>query len=99
MDLLFKRYASPFSFMDGMIQSGRFCEFVESFIEAVYKEREEETSWQFWLHKVLDGTYAEFREGMKNTENNQNMTQASIETTLKTSMDILNNFNPAKGGE
>lgn len=99
MDLLYHRYASPFSFIDGMIQTGRFCEFVESFLDTVHKEKEEETSWQYFLHKVFSGSYSDFREGLENDTNNQNMSERTIETTIKHSMNILKNFNPEKGGD
>ena len=96
MDLLFKRYASPFSFIDGMIQTGRFSEFVDSFMTAVQKDREEETRWQFFLHKVFEGSYSDFKEELKNNSENANMSARTIETTLNHSMNILNNFNPEK---
>ena len=40
MDLLFQRYASPFLFVDGMIQTGRFAEFVIEFIKTTNQEKE-----------------------------------------------------------
>ena len=99
MDLLFKRYASPFSFVNGMIQTGRFDEFVTSFMQTVRKEKDEETSWQYFLHKVFEGSYNDFKEGMKNDSENQNMSARTIETTINHSMNILNNFNPERVGE
>lgn len=100
MDLLYQRYASPFSFMDGMIQTGRFSEFVESLVKTVNEEREEKAQWEFWLHKVWDGTYEKFKEEIKNNKENLSMSKRTIETTIQNSMDILKNFNPQKeGGE
>lgn len=99
MDLLFKRYASPFSFVDGMIQTGRFCEFVREFWQTAYKEKDEETSWQYYLHKVFEGSYADFKKELKTNREHQNMTEKTFETTYKHSMSILQNFNPEKGGE
>ena len=94
MDLLFKRYASPFSFVDGMIQTCRFDEFVVEFIKTNNKEKEERLDWEFFLHKVWEGTYQEFKDGIKTNEENQNMSKEHIETTVKNSLDILKNFNP-----
>ena len=99
MDLLHKRYASPFSFMDGMIQSGRFTDFIVNFVETINKEQEEQHSWEFYLHKVSEGSYLEFRESMETDKRNQNMSKRTIETTVQESMNILKNFTPAKGGE
>ena len=98
MDLLYQRYASPFSFIDGMIQTGRFCEFVESFWQTVHKEKDEETSWQYFLHKVFEGSYADFKNELKTNSDHKNMTEQTIETTIKESMNILNKFNPEKEG-
>ena len=98
MDLLFKRYASPFSFISGMIQTGRFCEFVEAFWNATHKEQDEETSWQYFLHKVYSGSYADFRAELKNDNENKNMSERTIETTANYTMDILNRFNPEQEG-
>lgn len=98
MDRLYQRYADPFSFINGMILSGRFCEFVKSFWNTTEKETNEERSWQFYLHKVFEGTFEAFMSDMKTTAENQNMSERTIETTINHSMNILNNFNPEKEG-
>lgn len=99
MDQLFKRYADPFSFMDGMIQTGRFCHFVESFMKTVSEERDTQLQWDFYLHKVFEGTFQDFRDGIKVNKQNQAMSEQTMETTIKSSMDILKNFSPETGGE
>lgn len=100
MDLLFKRYASPFPFIDGMIQTGRFCEFVESLLKTHSEEREERLQWEFYLHRVLEGTFQEFQEGIETNKRNQAMSETVMETTIKDSLNILKNFTPEnKGGE
>ena len=100
MDLLFKRYASPFPFLNGMIQTGRFSEFVSSLVKTVNQEREDETDWEFFLHKVWEGSFADFRAEMQTNKDNMNLSQGTIETTILHSMNMLNNFNPdTDGGE
>lgn len=94
MDLLFKRYASPYLFVDGMIQTGRFCEFVTDFIGTTNKEKEDESNWEFFLHKVWDCTFNDFKDEIKINKENQGMSERKIETTVKHSMDILKNFSP-----
>lgn len=98
MDSLFKRYANPFLFIDGMIQTGRFSEFVTAFFTAIHKEKEEDTSWQYFLHKVFNGSYADFKAELKNNDANKHMPAETLETTIKHSMNILNNFNPDQNG-
>ncbi len=99
MDQVSKRYSDPCFFMDGMIQTCRFCEFVEEFAITVSQEREEQLNWEFFLHKVFEGTYQEFKDDIETNKQNQFMSKEKIETTVKNSMNILNNFNPDKGGE
>ena len=100
MDLLFKRYANPFLFVEGMIQAGRFNEFVLSFWETVFKEEDEQKTWEYYLHRVFEGSFDSFRESMRNDNEHLNLSATTIETTVQNSMNILKNFNPeAKGGE
>lgn len=99
MDLLYQRYASPFSFMDGMIETSRFSEFVDEFIKTNNQEKEEKFDWEYFLHKVYDMTYKEFKEHIKINSETQNMTVKNIETTINDSLNILGNFNPIEGGE
>lgn len=92
MDLLFKRYADPFSLIDGYIQTSRFCEFIHSLIEW----KNEDERWEYFLHKVWDKSYTEFCESLQTSQGMEEMSKEDIETTVKKSMDILGNFNPEK---
>ena len=95
MDLLFKRYASPFSLIDGYIQTSRLCEFVHAFIE----QKSEDDRWEYFLHKVWDKTYSEFCEALQTYQELKAMSDDDIEATIKKSMNILGNFNPEQEGE
>lgn len=100
MDLLFKRYASPFSFIDGMMQSGRFDEFVVELVSTVNKEKEDESLWEFYLHKVSSETsFKDFVEEVETDSKNQSMTEQDKASTVNMAMDILNNFIPTEGSE
>lgn len=107
MDLLSKRYADPCFFLNGMIQTGRFDEFVENFIQTINQETEFENKekemrfhWEFFLHRVMGKSFKEYMDEIKNDENNQDLSKEAIETTIQDSMDILKKFNPKqKGGE
>ena len=90
MDLLFKRYASPFSLIDGYIQTSRFCEL----IHAIVKQKNEDDKWEYFIHKVWDKSYSDFCESLQISQDLQEMSNEDVETTLKMSMDILGNFNP-----
>lgn len=101
MDLLFVRYASPFSLMGNMMRVGRFSEFVDNIIEVVNKETEdkgEQRMWELYLHRVFDKSYSEFTEAQKVEQDNRKMTTSEIETTIAMSNSILANFNPEERG-
>jgi len=106
MDLLSKRYANPCFFLDGMIHSGRFSEFVDSFVQSINKEieleekeKEMQLHWDFWLHRVSGKSFKDYIAEIENNEDHKNISEGTLETTFQHSMDILNNFNPEKGGE
>ena len=99
MDLLYQRYASPFSFVDGMLQAGRFSEFVVEIWNTAQKEKDEQTLWEYYLHKVWEGSFDDFKEGLRQDIANQNMSEQSIETTVKKSLEILGSFTPKERGD
>ncbi len=98
MDLLFKRYASPFLFIDGMIQAGRFTEFVENFVACSNKEKEEKHLWEYYLFREWERSFNDFKESVENDSKNAALSVDDIETTIQNSINILQNFNPEKKG-
>lgn len=87
MDLLFHRYASPFLLLDQLIPTGNLSDFIST----IWEIREEEMQWQYFLSKVFDKSFEDFKETMKPQ---QGMTQKEIETTIKDSMSMMNTFIP-----
>lgn len=88
MDLLFKRYASPFVLIDQMIVIGQFADFIKELQEM----DGEDSLWDFYLHKVDGKTFNEFKNEtiIQNTE----VTQEDLETTVDNSFEILQGFVP-----
>lgn len=108
MDLLFQRYASPLSLMDGMLRAGSFVHFIEEFVKTINHEIEMENEdkifriqWEFWLLRVHDMSFDEYRNAIETDKNMEEMTASDIETTVQDSLNILKNFTPnkEKGGE
>lgn len=92
MDLLFKRYASPFSFIDVLIFSGRFSEGVSE----IYNLLNEDKEWEFFLHKVFDKSFDDFKNEI--FAQPQEMTVDDFETTVNKSKSMLQGFAPDKSG-
>lgn len=87
MDLVFARYSSPFLLLDGYIGSGRFQEFIDEFVEL----ENDRSTWEFYLHKIENKTFAEFKAEI---EPAPYVRPEDIETTVTESMNILNGFIP-----
>lgn len=90
MDLLFKRYASPFLLIDNLISAKRFLAFVKEFINIT----NDEEIYELWLHRIFDKTYEEFRNEILTNNQNIEAEDQDVETTIKDSYDTLNNFKP-----
>ena len=86
-DLLFSKYASPFLLLESVISMGRLCEFISNLIEA----ENESKLWEYFLHRVFDKSYAEFKNSVLGTDT---VSDEQLETTLLSSKSILDNFIP-----
>ncbi len=94
MDLLAKRYASPFTVVEEMIARRRFCEFVVEINSIVAEETENGKLWDIWLHKIFTGaSFNEWKESLPK-QNEPTATRADLEATVKNSSELLNGFNP-----
>ncbi len=89
MDLLFKRYASPFLLVDQMLLTGQFS----TFVTEIFDFDSDERLWNIFLHKVEGQSFNEWKASL-GQESNQKMTKNEIETTINDSFDILNGFEP-----
>lgn len=91
MDLLFKRYASPFVLLDNLILISSSSSFIDDLFNLISKEKEEQIQWEFFLHKVFDKSWKEF-----NDEVNQPINDEPIDlgATVVKSRNMLNNFTP-----
>lgn len=90
MDLLFNRYADPFSLLDGYILTSRMSEFVLAFL----KQKKEDDKWQFFLHKVWNKSWDDFCRDSQTSQGERGMTEEEIKATYMESVNILGNFNP-----
>ena len=94
MDLLAKRYASPFVVMNEMIRAGRFYDFVVEVNSIIHEEKQEELYWDIWLHKVFNQGWEEWRENIRARTEALKVTESDLEATITASYELLNGFNP-----
>jgi len=87
MDLLFSRYASPFALLDPIVASGDLSQFVSEIWDIV----EEEKEWQYFLHKIFDKSFSEFRESIKPQTRES---RKEFAKDLGETLDFLNDFDP-----
>jgi hypothetical protein len=91
MDLLFKRYASPFLLVDQMILTGNFTEFVAKLVEL---DADEEL-WQFFLHKVEGQSFNDWKASLGvDQQAKTQMSDDEIKATVQSSFSILNGYEP-----
>jgi hypothetical protein len=92
MDLLSRRYASPFFLLEESIRTGRMVEFIVFMIDEINHDTEEDTLWQIYLHKVFDKTYQEFvNEAKRKSVPDE---PVDFETAIKETVGILDGFVP-----
>lgn len=82
--------------LDKMILTKRFTEFVREFVKIRNEELEDQTRWEFWLHKVFDMSFRDFidkADSAKGTE--ESLPDEVLEATVKESMGIIKDFCPS----
>lgn len=95
MDAIFIEYSNPYDLLDGVISTGRFCDFLDTF-EKKHKERQR---WEFYIHKLPswdDTSWDEFNRMLDKEEGivpeYEKASKEQLETTIGNSFDILSNF-------
>ena len=87
MDLLFKRYASPFLILDSYIENKSLT----SFLRTLYEKVGEERMWEVWLHKVDNKSFDEFKNSIVGANEKVDNSTDTINDILSNSLDISRN--------
>ena len=87
MDLLFKRYASPFLILDSYIENKSLT----SFLRTLYEKVGEERMWEVWLHKVDNQSLDEFKDSIVEANEKVDNSTDTINDILSNSLDISRN--------
>ena len=90
--MVFKRYANPFSLFDELIECNQFNEFIDTLNERYI----EEFNYNYWLHKVFNKSYPEYKKEIQLSNDAQRgyMNEDDVKATVKKSNEILSNFKP-----
>lgn len=97
MDLLFRRYASPFSVCDEFIRLGQFHNFIIKLVNQDRKEKNDAELWEFYLHKVHDKSFKEFKDSLAHTNDGPvtlEMTDEQVNDVKDKARGILKGFSP-----
>lgn len=91
MDLIFKRYSSPFSLFDELIENDMLSDFINTLIE----KNNEDLELKVWLHKVYDKSFSEFTSNIHSqSAHAETMDEEEAKTTIRKSYEMLSNFQP-----
>lgn len=93
MDLLFKRYASPFVLLDNLIFTNSTSDFISNLIKTINEEQEKKELWDFFLHKVYDKSWKEFVDEINISKEQK---EVDLGATLTKSKNMLKNFTPER---
>ena len=93
MDLLAKRYASPFLVLDEFIRLHQLHDFTINLFETIAKENTHNARWEYYLHKVWDDiSFEEYVEICENTKKKATMSNVEIGNVINESKMMLENL-------
>ncbi len=91
MDLIHKRYSSPFFYLNLLIDNHKFSDGIDT----IYKEVENERLWQLYLHSMSEKSFNDWKdEIMSANTNNKVVSKMDFEATRTKAKEILHNFKP-----
>lgn len=95
MDLLAKRYASPFLMLDEFIRLQQLHNFVIEVLNIIAEEKVHDARWQFYLHKVYGMSFDEYVRRCEQPQvTERGMTHKEIGNVIEESRKMLDGFVP-----
>jgi hypothetical protein len=92
MDLLFKRYASPYLLLDEIIAMGA----MRKFIDYLLNQHREDLQWEYWLHKVQGMSFEEYKRICAERSRSYAMSSGQIAQVRRGAKRILGKINPGR---
>jgi hypothetical protein len=81
--------------IDNLILTEDFSHFISFFSE----QQEKDMEWEYFLHKVFDMSFNEFKESITIDAKTVGMSKSDLETTIQNSMSMTINFIPPDSKE
>lgn len=98
MDLLAKRYASPFLVLDEFIRLQQLHDFVIEISQTIAEENEQKFQWEYYLHKVWADIsfedYVQACEMAQKQAQNKELSYQQIGNVINESKMMLEGFVP-----
>lgn len=93
--MVFKRYSSPFIFLDNLLENDNLSEG----IDFLYEQVEEEKWWNLYLATLPlnDKSYQDWKKDMQggtSISRTENTTKIDVDTVIQNSQNILSGFKP-----
>lgn len=89
MDLIFKRYSSPFFLVDTLILNNQFSDFIVDLINTVNEEK----IYELWMHKSYTEGYNDFRKRFA-INSDEKVEKVNVNKVLESSMRVLEDIQP-----
>ena len=85
--MLFKKYADPFSFLDGVSEMGQFAQAISQLL----KDEAEAKLWELYLHSYPNKSFNDWKKDLKTDDKAlDEMTDEDINTAILNAQKALN---------
>ena len=81
--------------LNQMIKAKRFSEYVNEFVSMTNEELQDQTKWEYWLHRVFDMSFSDFLARTEESRSGKSMTKNELESTVANSWEICQGFVPS----
>ena len=91
--MIFKRYSSPFLFLDNLILQGKLSEGIDT----IYKQVDEEKLWELYLSiPMKEKSYIDWKNDIMSSNQKESKVEVAedIEEIKNKSRNMLKNFKP-----
>ena len=89
MDLLYHRYASPFNYLQGLMDSGNLI----TGINYLFEQENERKLWELYLHSYPSNSFDDWKKKVLNkVERPKELNQKEVAIEVNKSSNILKSF-------